>query len=155
MHDLGHLERRMRNKRILNCTETPSFINCFLCSTENLAECVNKVNETGGCHREGEVKLILHFAGGWHSTGVDLYTCCSYLVLHLLLKSETLYVYAQSKSPCPIRQFILILFSTTHLPLSEGSHYCLTSLNDSVAPLLPPHTVPLVATRHTHSLLHE
>ena len=31
---------------------------------KNLAECVNKVNETGRCHREGEVKLVLHFAGG-------------------------------------------------------------------------------------------
>ena len=88
MYDPGHLERRMQNDWILNCTETPFFINCFLCSTENLAECVNKVNETGRCHREGEVKLVLHFAGGWHSTDVDLYTCCSYLVLHLLLKSE-------------------------------------------------------------------
>lgn len=42
----------------------PLFINCFLFSTENLAECVNKVNETGRCYIEGEVKLVLHFVGG-------------------------------------------------------------------------------------------
>lgn len=42
----------------------PLFINCFLFSTENLAECMNKVNETGRCYREGEVKLVLHFVGG-------------------------------------------------------------------------------------------
>ena len=109
MHDPGH---RIWNEWILNCTETPLFIDCFLCSIENLAERVNKVNETGRCHREREVKLVLHFAGGWHSTDVDLYTCCSYLVLHFLLKSEMVkhtLCLRSIKISCPIRQFIFIL----------------------------------------------
>ena len=88
MHDPQDLEKRTWNEWVLKWMSIPLFVNCFLFSTENLAECVNKVNETGRCYIEGEVKLVLHFVGGWHSTDVDLYTCCSYLVLHLLLKSE-------------------------------------------------------------------